>query len=86
MLSNSLHCKLDIDRQFILHGLPESEMYLHIVKESWSPLDLVHPSCRYSVSQCIYVCLFFLPETVSQESHSEPLHHRSRPCINKYSL
>lgn len=27
MLSDSLHCKLDIDRQFILHGLPESEMY-----------------------------------------------------------
>lgn len=86
MLSISLHCKLTlIDSSFSMVYL-KVRCILHIVKESWSPLDLVHPSCRYSMSQCIYVCLFFLPETVSQESHSEPLHHRSRPCINKYSL
>lgn len=62
MLSNSLHCKLTlIDSSFSMVYL-KVRCILHIVKESWSPLDLVHPSCRYSMSQCIYVCLFFLPK------------------------
>lgn len=34
MLSNSLHCKLTFIDKFILHGLPESEMYFtHCLRE-----------------------------------------------------
>lgn len=60
MLSNSLHCKLT----FIVHSpwfISESEIcILHIVKESWNPLDLIHPSCRYCLSVCMSACSYFL--------------------------